>query len=115
VYSRPVDPPDHSQNPEAGGYGMFKLGDAEVGGVGPRPCEDQPPAWDRAAAVIARAKEAGGIVIAGPIDVLGEGTMGVLADPSGAGIGIWQPGRHRGWNAQDSGIPGVDHTRTAAS
>jgi uncharacterized protein len=140
-------------DPEAGGYGMFKLGDKEVGGVGPRPSEGQPPAWtiyilvDDAAAVIAKAKEAGGTVIAGPIDVMGEGTMGVLADPSGAVIGIWQPGRHRGfelkgvpgsftwaelnstdmpadkrfyqavfgWNAQDSGIPGVDYTQTAAS
>lgn len=135
-------------DPEAGGYGMFKLGDKEVGGVGPRPNEDQPPAWtiyilvDDAAAAIAKAKEAGGTVIAGPIDVMGEGTMGVLADPSGAVIGIWQPGRHRGfelkgvpgsftwaelnstdmpadkrfyqvvfgWNAQDSGIPGVDYS-----
>jgi len=76
VYSRPVDPLDHSPDPEAGGYGMFKLGD----------------------------KEAGGKVIAGPIDVMGEGTMGVLADPSGAVIGIWQPGRHRGLELR--GVPG---------
>jgi predicted enzyme related to lactoylglutathione lyase len=32
----------------------------------------------------------------GPMDVMGQGRMAVLADPTGAHISIWQPQAHRG-------------------
>ena len=44
----------------------------------------------------AKAKEAGGSVLAEPFDVMEAGRMAVLADPQGAPINVWQAGRHRG-------------------
>ncbi len=41
-------------------------------------------------------KEAGGSVIAEPMDVIDLGTMAVFADPSGAVFGVWQPGTFPG-------------------
>jgi uncharacterized protein len=62
----------------------------------------QQPAWntyvwaDSANEAAARAKEAGGSVLAEPFDVMAAGRMAVLADPQGAAIRVWQPGNHRG-------------------
>ena len=64
--------------------------------------EGQPPAWtsyvsvDDAAAVAAAVKEAGGGVIAEPMDVVGLGTMAIFSDPEGAVFGVWQPGTFAG-------------------
>jgi uncharacterized protein len=97
-------------DPQAGGYGMFKLAGKEVGGVGPRINDQQPSAWmvyvlvDDAAAAAAKVKDAGGTVIAEPFDVMGAGTMGIVTDPSGAVIGLWQPGTHHGFELK--GVPG---------
>src|SRR5262249_40056468 len=44
----------------------------------------------------AKAKEAGGSVVMEPFDALDGGRIGVLADPAGAVLGIWQPGEHEG-------------------
>ena len=62
----------------------------------------QQPAWntyvwaDSADDVAARAKEAGGSVLAEPFDVMEAGRMAVIADPQGAAIRVWQAGNHRG-------------------
>jgi hypothetical protein len=40
--------------------------------------------------------EAGGSVIGRPFDSPGDARMAVLADPSGAVFGVWEPGSHRG-------------------
>jgi predicted enzyme related to lactoylglutathione lyase len=64
--------------------------------------EGQPPAWSSyvsvadAEATAAAVAEAGGSVIAEPMDVMGLGTMAVFADPTGAVFGIWQPGTFSG-------------------
>jgi predicted enzyme related to lactoylglutathione lyase len=55
-------------------------------------------------AVAAKAKAAGGNVIAEPFDVLNAGRMAILADPSGAVFGLWQPKEHTGWEV--NGVPG---------
>ncbi|MGA7987412.1 MAG: VOC family protein [Candidatus Dormiibacterota bacterium] len=97
-------------DPNAGGYGMFKLNGKEVAGVGPRPHDQQPTLWnsyvlvDDAAAVTAKVKDAGGTVILEPFDVMGAGWMGVIADPSNAIISLWQPGTHHG--CEVFGVPG---------
>lgn len=97
-------------DPDAGGYGMFKLDGKEVAGVGPRQSEQQPPAWTiyvlvaDAADVASKVKSAGGTVIAEPFDVMGAGTMSIVADPSGALMGLWQPGTHHGFEVK--GVPG---------
>ncbi len=89
-------------DPEAGGYGMFKLEGKETAGFGPRQDPNQPPAWtmyvlvDDAQATTQRAKDAGGMAFLEPREVFEEGIMAILADPSGAVFGIWQPKKHGG-------------------
>lgn len=97
-------------DPEAGGYAMFKLDGKEVGGVGPLQNESAPTAWTMyvivgdADGTAQRVRDAGGAVLAEPFDVMGEGRMAIVADPSGAAFGLWQPGRHQGWEVE--GVPG---------
>lgn len=89
-------------DPQAGGYGFFNLDGKMIGGVGPLQDEQQPSCWNTyilvrdAAAVAAEASAAGGTVLAGPMDVMGQGTMAMITDPSGAVIGLWQPAEHQG-------------------
>lgn len=97
-------------DPEAGGYGFFKLDGKEVGGVGSVQDPQQPTAWTIYVLVVdadetARsAREAGGTVLMEPADVMGTGRMAIIADPTGAVFGIWQPGTHAGWEVE--GAPG---------
>jgi uncharacterized protein len=46
--------------------------------------------------VAARAAELGGTVLAEPFDVLDAGRMAPIADPHGAQLALWQPGRNIG-------------------
>ena len=84
---------------ETGGYGMFRLRDKNVAGVGPLMQEGQPQVWstyvstDNADAVVARATQAGGAVIVEPMDVMDAGRMAFVAHPAAGAIGVWQPGR----------------------
>ena len=99
------------ENVEAtAGYRTANLRGRAVGGVMRLMQEGQPPAWltyicvEDAEATAARAREAGGVVHAGPMAVLDYGTMAVLADPTGAAFGIWQPGRNGGYEvARETG------------
>ena len=60
------------------------------------------PAWnmyiatDDADDTAGRVKEAGGHLLADPVDVGDAGRMGVCSDPSGATFSIWQAGRRTG-------------------
>src|SRR4051812_17354454 len=87
---------------ETGGYRMFTLRDKQVAGLAPVQQEGQPPAWmtyiasDDADATAKTAGAAGGQVFVPPFDVLDAGRMTVIADPTGAMFGVWQPGRHAG-------------------
>ena len=60
--------------------------------------EGQPPAWstyvsvEDADATAAKVREAGGTVLAEPMDVMELGRMAIFADTTGAVFGIWQPG-----------------------
>ncbi|HTT85870.1 MAG TPA: VOC family protein [Acidimicrobiales bacterium] len=88
--------------PDAGGYAMFQLGGANVAGVGPTQAEGQPAAWTTyvdvadAEATMARVAVEGGTVVLEPTAVMEAGTMALFTDPTGAFLGIWQPGQHRG-------------------
>ncbi|MFF9813299.1 VOC family protein [Streptomyces sp. NPDC014006] len=91
-----------SAGPDAGGYGFFQLdGKTVAGGMQVAP-EQGPPAWTvyfrsgNAEDTVKAAEQAHGSVPFRPMDVMGEGTMAVLADPAGARFGIWQPGRTKG-------------------
>jgi uncharacterized protein len=98
-------------DPDAGGYGMFLLNGKQVAGVGPITNEGQPPAWltyvatEDAAATTEKAKQAGGKVLMEPMEVMNAGSMAVLADPTGAVFGLWQPKEHKG--AQVVNEPGT--------
>jgi uncharacterized protein len=88
-----------SQNPEqTGGYRQAMLRGKPVAGMMPLMQEPQPVVWSTyvsvadANATVAKAKEAGATVLAEPMDVMDLGRMAVFTDPSGAVIGIWQPG-----------------------
>lgn len=87
---------------QTGGYRTAQLDGKAVGGVMKLMMEGQPPAWlnyvcvEDADATAARARAAGGQVFAEPMSVLDYGRMAVLADPTGAAFGIWQPGIHSG-------------------
>ncbi|HEY6469386.1 MAG TPA: VOC family protein [Candidatus Dormibacteraeota bacterium] len=97
--------------PDGGGYGMFLLDGKQVAGVSPRTDGEGPSAWtmyvltEDAAASAAKATEAGGTVIAPTVEVTGAGTMGIVADPSGAVIGLWQPNEHKGFEVMR--VPGA--------
>jgi uncharacterized protein len=83
--------------PEAGGYGMFTLEGKQVAGLGPQMNPDMPPYWQVYVTVadaddtLAKARAAGGTVVMGPMDVFDAGRMGVIQDPGGAFVSIWQP------------------------
>jgi hypothetical protein len=84
------------------------------------------PAWntyvwaESADDAAARAKEAGGSVLAEPFDVMAAGRMAVIADPQGAAIRVWQAGNHRGaqlvnepgtWNFSELNTSDTDAAR----
>lgn len=48
--------------------------------------------------VVERARAAGGTILMAPMDVMDFGRMAVLADPTGAVVGLWQSGTHTGAN-----------------
>jgi predicted enzyme related to lactoylglutathione lyase len=86
---------------EAGHYTMCTLRGKAVAAIGPA-MNPGPPAWmtyitvasvDETAAKIG---EAGGTVVAPPMDVMTAGRMAVASDPTGAFFSIWQPGESIG-------------------
>jgi hypothetical protein len=104
-----VDDPD----PSYGGYFTFRHDGAWVAGGMPKPDPAMPDGWtiylqtadakQTADAVAA----AGGQVVSPPMDVGPLGTMAILSDPTGAVLGMWQPGEHPGFAAiGEPGAPG---------
>ena len=92
-----------SENVEqTGGYRRATKNGVDVAGMMPLMQEGQPPAWTTyvsvadADATSAAVKEAGGSVLAEPMDVMDLGRMAIFADPTGAVFGIWQPGSFPG-------------------
>jgi predicted enzyme related to lactoylglutathione lyase len=92
------DAPESENAAQTGGYRQAMKGGKPVAGMMPLMQEGQPPAWstyvsvEDADAVAAAVKDAGGSVLAEPMDVMDLGRMAVFADPTGAVFGIWQPG-----------------------
>ncbi|MEU3663225.1 VOC family protein [Streptomyces sp. NPDC032940] len=100
-----------SAGPEAGGYGFFELdGRIVAGGMRTTP-EQGPPSWTvyfqtpDAEATATASEEAHGGVLMRPTDVMGQGTMAILADRAGVPFGVWQPGRLGGLGV--AGEPGA--------
>src|SRR5258708_280741 len=89
--------------PETGGYVMCEIGGKAVAGIGPKMGPPEvPTAWttdlatDDADATASKIIPPGGHRLAGPLDVMDAGRMGVAADPGGAVFGLWQSGAHSG-------------------
>jgi predicted enzyme related to lactoylglutathione lyase len=96
------DVPESENAEQTGGYRQAMLRGKPVAGMMPLMQEGQPPAWssyvsvEDADATAAKVTEAGGQVMAEPMDVMDLGRMAVFADPTGAVFGIWQAGSFAG-------------------
>jgi uncharacterized protein len=98
-------------NPEMGGYFNFYQGGVRIaGGMSATPPEGQ-DVWsvhlntEDAAKTVELAVANGGQVIVPVMPVMDLGTMAAVSDPSGAMIGSWQPGTHKGFGIM--GEPGA--------
>jgi predicted enzyme related to lactoylglutathione lyase len=117
------DVPESENAEQTGGYRQAMKDGRPVGGLMPLMQEGQPPAWstyisvEDAEATAASVREAGGSVLAEPMEVMELGRMAVFADPEGAVFGIWQPGTFNGagivkendalvWNELNTRDPG---------
>jgi len=82
--------------PDYGGYHIAQVDRSAAAGVGPIMQEGQPSAWtvyiasDDADATAKLIGEHGGSVLAGPMDIPGNGRMAIAADPTGGVFGVWQ-------------------------
>lgn len=100
--------------PDYGGYVNFTRGGSMVAGCMGSAGGDSPSdQWTvylstRDARATAAAAEAhGGTVVVAPMEVMELGTMAVVGDADGAGIGLWQPALHTGFGVIDEvGAPG---------
>jgi predicted enzyme related to lactoylglutathione lyase len=88
---------------EYGHYGSATLEGRAVAGIGEaQPGAEAPVAWttylasDDVAATAAKVAESGGTVLIEPMEIPGQGTMLIAADPTGAAFGVWQSGAHHG-------------------
>jgi predicted enzyme related to lactoylglutathione lyase len=89
--------------PETGGYLLASVNGRQIGGLGgPMGDEPMPTAWNTYIATddieaTARAiADAGGTVVAPPMDVMDVGKMLVALDPTGVAISAWQAGTNTG-------------------
>lgn len=87
-----------------GGYAQAMSDGKKVAGIMPvMPGQPPVPMWGvyfasaDADASAARIREAGGRILAEPMDVADLGRMLIAQDPSGAVFGVWQPGAHQGF------------------
>lgn len=100
-------------NPAFGGYANFHYqGQVVAGLMDKQPQDTGPDSWttyiatDDARATVAKAQALGAQVIVEPMDVMELGVMAVIIDPTGALIGFWQAGTHKGFNlARPPGVP----------
>jgi predicted enzyme related to lactoylglutathione lyase len=101
-------------NEAFGGYFNFTLnGKREAGCMASQPGQGPSDVWsvylavEDAAKTVEVAVANGATVIAPAMQVGDLGAMAVVADPTGAAIGMWQPGTHKGFGyVAESGAPG---------
>jgi uncharacterized protein len=95
-----------------GGYFTFTRNGVQVAGcMASQPGESTPTIWsiylasDDAAKTLDAATGHGGNVQVAAMTVGDLGSMAYLADPTGASVGVWQPGKHQGFGVY--GEPGA--------
>ena len=85
---------------QTGGYRIFVKDGKRVAGL--MQMQEQPPSWNTyisvsdADEVIEKVKGAGGQALVEPMDVMDQGRMAFLSDPTGAALGLWQAKEHKG-------------------
>lgn len=83
-------------------YTMLRQGERDVAALYPQTTPGVPPSWlvyisvDSADHGVARARSLGAEVLMEPFDVLTSGRMGVIRDPSGAVVALWEGRDHPG-------------------
>jgi predicted enzyme related to lactoylglutathione lyase len=91
-----------SPEPEYGGYAVAQLNGKDVAGIGPQMSPDAPTAWTiyvgtgDADEAVKKITAAGGKVIVEPMQVGPQGRMVIIQDPTGAFLGLWEPGAMKG-------------------
>jgi predicted enzyme related to lactoylglutathione lyase len=100
-------------NEEFGGYFNFTKDGGPIAGAMDNQGGGMPDVWSiylavaDAEATCEAVKKAGGSVMVEPMAVGTLGSMAVVIDPTGAVIGMWQPGDHKGFAAiAEPGAPG---------
>ncbi|KAF4409247.1 MULTISPECIES: VOC family protein [Streptomyces] len=98
------DGADHAHYTEA------LLDGRKAAALAPKPDGRMPTAWGvylataDASRAAARIRTAGGRLVSEPVTIDGFGVMTHAVDPGGAVFGLWQSGRHQGFEVQ--GLPG---------
>jgi uncharacterized protein len=87
-------------------YSMQRVGGKDVAAISPQQQQQRdagaPPVWssyvsvESADAAVERAQELGGTAHTPAFDVMEAGRMGVIQDPHGAFVLVWEPRRHFG-------------------
>src|SRR5262249_14912652 len=97
---------------EFGGYFGFTKDGAKIAGCMASQRPEMPDVWstylavEDAKATVDAAVSHGGQVHVAAMDVADLGTMAVIGDPTGAVIGLWQPGLHQGFGIlREAGAP----------
>lgn len=91
--------------PEFGNYHVINKDGADLGGLMTKSDQmpDMPDSWtmyiavEDAQATANAARDAGAQIIVEPVEIGPQGSMAVLADPTGGVFGLWQPGTRRGF------------------
>ena len=89
-------------DPQYGGYSLARIEGKDVAGIGPKQEPGGPSAWmvyigsNDAGDTVKKTQAAGGKVIVEPMQVGPQGRMVVIQDPSGAFLGVWEPGEMKG-------------------
>ncbi|MCM1969106.1 VOC family protein [Streptomyces sp. NPDC002812] len=93
--------------PEYGHYTQAYSRGRNVAALAPKPDGRMPTVWGiylyttDAYACAQRIRAAGGQMVMDPMPVGPYGTAAMAADPGGAVFGLWQPGTHHGFDAQN--------------
>jgi predicted enzyme related to lactoylglutathione lyase len=77
-------------------YTLVNVGEGTGGGMMKHPMPDAPSMWlpyvlvDDIAAATAKAKSLGATIVKDVMEVMGEGSLSIIIDPTGAALGLWQ-------------------------
>ena len=96
---------DDQETPDGVGYSMAVIDGKTVAGISQMSEEaaaQMPPVWstylavDDVNAVVDDVPASGGQVMVPAMDVMAHGRLAHIVDPSGAAVGLWQAGAHKG-------------------